>query len=465
MITTQKSVLYRLPVVLGEILGLNLIMIAVRPFFVAEMPQYTADYGLFSFVLSVCYFVCGMQTGSRLHHVFIRGDEILNRALYSNLYFDILVVTLSFALPGARLHVLTFLLPFLVAQLLFSLLFKKMVRLGIQHYRERTKHRKGLIVVGPIDGIDHLLYRLNADRGTGFRIIGYFDRTVSPRGKAALPRLGDLQDVEAYVDEHRNEVHELLCTLSSGDRGTIQQLIHYCDCHLLRFVGLPATYNFVSHRIKPMVLDGQMGVTLHTTPLENLDNRVTKRLFDLLASTILLVTVFPIVYLIFGTWIKLTSAGPVFFKQKRSGLNGREFECYKFRSMKVNADSDRKQATEHDPRKTRVGDFMRRTNIDELPQLINVFRGDMSLVGPRPHMLKHTEEYSALIDKYMMRHFVRPGITGWAQVTGFRGETKELWQMEGRVMKDIWYIEHWTFALDLWILIKTVLTVRSKNAY
>ena len=124
--------------------------------------------------------------------------------------------------------------------------------------------------------------------------------------------------------------------------------------------------------------------------------------------------------------------------------------------MRVNKDSDKVQATLNDPRKTRLGNFMRKTSIDELPQFINVLLGDMSVVGPRPHMLKHTEEYSKLIDKYMVRHLVKPGFTGWAQVTGFRGETKELWQMEGRVERDIWYLEHWTFMLDLYIIYKTV---------
>ncbi len=138
-------------------------------------------------------------------------------------------------------------------------------------------------------------------------------------------------------------------------------------------------------------------------------------------------------------------SGTYLFKQKRSGEDGKEFWCYKFRSMRVNAQCDTLQATEHDPRKTRIGEIIRKTSIDELPQFINVFKGDMSIVGPRPHMLKHTQEYSLLINKFMVRHFVKPGITGWAQVTGYRGETKELWQMEGRVMRDIWYIEHWTF--------------------
>ena len=124
--------------------------------------------------------------------------------------------------------------------------------------------------------------------------------------------------------------------------------------------------------------------------------------------------------------------------------------------MRFNIDSDKLQATANDPRKTKIGDFIRKTSIDELPQFINVLLGQMSVVGPRPHMLKHTEEYSHLIDKYMVRHLVKPGITGWAQVTGYRGETKELWQMEGRVQRDVWYLEHWTFLLDLYIIYKTV---------
>ena len=139
----------------------------------------------------------------------------------------------------------------------------------------------------------------------------------------------------------------------------------------------------------------------------------------------------------------------------------------KFRSMHMNKDADRLQATKDDPRKYPFGNFMRKSNIDELPQFLNVLKGDMSIVGPRPHMLAHTEQYSALIDQYMVRHFVKPGLTGWAQVTGFRGETKELWQMEGRVKRDIWYMENWSIWLDIriiWLTAKTIF-VHDKNAY
>ena len=141
--------------------------------------------------------------------------------------------------------------------------------------------------------------------------------------------------------------------------------------------------------------------------------------------------------------------------------------CYKFRSMHVNADSDSQQATKDDPRKFPFGNFMRKSNIDELPQFFNVLRGDMSVVGPRPHMLLHTEMYGQLIDKYMVRHFSKPGVTGYAQVTGYRGETRELWQMEERIKRDIWYIENWSLWLDIRIILMTFVSTihHDKNAY
>ena len=203
-------------------------------------------------------------------------------------------------------------------------------------------------------------------------------------------------------------------------------------------------------------------------PLRQIENRLGKRLFDIVFSSLFLLIFFPFIFLVVATIIKITSPGPIFFRQKRNGLNGKEFYCYKFRSMKVNAQADTMQAVKDDPRKTKFGDFMRKTNIDELPQFINVLLGDMSVVGPRPHMLKHTEEYSELINRYMVRHLIKPGITGWAQVNGCRGETKELYQMEERVRKDIWYVENWTFWLDLriiWLTVRNMLMRNEKMAY
>ena len=198
-------------------------------------------------------------------------------------------------------------------------------------------------------------------------------------------------------------------------------------------------------------------VNLREEPLANPLNALMKRTFDVLFSGFLLCTLFPFIFVFVFIGTKLSSPGPVFFVQERTGYRGRSFKMLKFRSMRVNADADRLQATEDDPRKTRFGNFLRKSSIDELPQLINVFLGDMSIVGPRPHMLYHTELYSKYIDEYLVRHMVKPGLTGWAQINGCRGETKNNEQMADRVRHDIWYIEHWSFALDLKIIALTII--------
>ena len=197
-------------------------------------------------------------------------------------------------------------------------------------------------------------------------------------------------------------------------------------------------------------------ITLRDEPLTDFVNRVIKRIFDILFSLFVILFILSWLFPIIAIIIKLNSKGPVLFKQKRSGIDNKEFICYKFRSMTVNRDSDSKQATMNDTRVTRIGKFLRKTSLDEFPQFINVLIGDMSIVGPRPHMIKHTNEYSALIQKYMVRQLVKPGITGAAQVRGFRGETKSLKDMEGRIRLDVWYIENWSFWLDINIIFKTI---------
>lgn len=181
-----------------------------------------------------------------------------------------------------------------------------------------------------------------------------------------------------------------------------------------------------------------------------------KRGFDIVFSLCFLCLVFPFVLLVVFIVTQCTMPGKLFFVQKRTGLNGRTFKCYKFRSMRKNEHSDVLQATKGDSRITRWGKIMRKTSLDETPQFINVLLGDMSVVGPRPHMLKHTEEYTALIDGYMLRHEVKPGVTGWSQIKGFRGEIKQLKDMENRLKSDLWYIRNWHFLLDLYIILRTV---------
>jgi putative colanic acid biosynthesis UDP-glucose lipid carrier transferase len=201
-------------------------------------------------------------------------------------------------------------------------------------------------------------------------------------------------------------------------------------------------------------------------PLEEIENRIKKRVFDIVFSLLVIIFVMSWLFPIIGLIIKLQSPGPVLFKQLRSGKDNRPFLCYKFRSMRLNNEGH-KQATKDDDRITKIGKFLRRTSLDELPQFLNVLLGDMSTIGPRPHVLTMTKEYSQIINQYMVRHLLKSGITGWAQVNGFRGETKDPELMRKRVEYDIWYLENWSMGLDLKIVMMTILQVikGDKNAY
>ena len=329
-------------------------------------------------------------------------------------------------------------------------------RYFLELYRKQGGNVRKVILIGSHENMQELYHAMTDDPTSGYRVLGYFEDFPSDRYPSDISYLGHPQEVNSFLEQNAGKVDQLYCSLPSARSAEIVPIINYCENHLVRFFSVPNVRNYLKRRMYFEMLGNVPVLSIRREPLELLENRIVKRTFDIVCSTLFLCTVFPFIYIIVGIAIKMSSPGPIFFKQKRSGEDGKEFWCYKFRSMKVNTQCDTLQATEHDPRKTRIGEIIRKTSIDELPQFINVLKGDMSIVGPRPHMLKHTQEYSQLINKFMVRHFVKPGITGWAQVTGYRGETKELWQMEGRVMRDIWYIEHWTFLLDLYIMYKTV---------
>ena len=202
---------------------------------------------------------------------------------------------------------------------------------------------------------------------------------------------------------------------------------------------------------------------MRNEPLDRKGNRLLKRGFDIVFSFLVIALIFSWLFPILAILVKLSSKGPVFFKQTRLGERKKKFSCYKFRSMQMNEEADSKQATRNDPRITKVGAFLRKSNLDEMPQFFNVLLGQMSVVGPRPHPLKLNDQFRDIIDKYMVRHFVRPGITGWAQVNGFRGETRTPELMEKRVDLDVWYLENWSFLMDLKIVVKTVTNMFGKD--
>ena len=343
-------------------------------------------------------------------------------------------------------------------------------RKAIKAYRYAGFNFRSVLFIGSDSELLNIYHRLLDDASKGYRIMGYYadeEMTDVPED-VELKRLGTLQEFLKEMDgkEEQFVCDEMYVCLSRRDKDTVRRLSHFCDQHVIRFYFVPVSVETLGINLKREFLDDMEVYTTYEIPLANPVNKLIKRTFDIVLSLVFLIPtaiLFPFVYVI----IKLQSPGPIFFKQARTGLDGRDFNMLKFRSMHVNKDADRLQATKDDPRKYPFGNFMRKSNIDELPQFLNVLKGDMSIVGPRPHMLTHTEQYSQLIDKYMVRHFVKPGLTGWAQVTGFRGETKELWQMEGRVKCDIWYIEHWSIWLDIriiWMTAKTIF-IHDKNAY
>jgi putative colanic acid biosynthesis UDP-glucose lipid carrier transferase len=262
------------------------------------------------------------------------------------------------------------------------------------------------------------------------------------------------EQLKTAADTGINEIYVCLAPdRISGIEGLIQEANKQC----IRLKFVPDYSQIINKPLHIQDLNDLQIINLTGSGAQDdMDDRVVKRLFDIVFSLLVITFIFSWLYPILAILIKLESPGPVIFKQGRSGRNNVNFWCYKFRSMRVNQDSNDKQASRNDSRITRMGRFLRRTSLDELPQFFNVLLGNMSVVGPRPHMLKHTEHYRDIVDRYMARHYMKPGITGWAQVNGYRGETQELHLMEKRIEHDLWYLENWSASLDIKILLMTI---------
>jgi putative colanic acid biosynthesis UDP-glucose lipid carrier transferase len=265
-----------------------------------------------------------------------------------------------------------------------------------------------------------------------------------------------------------NNIREIYSTILPEEHMYIERLMEVADqnCVRMKFVphfstALQANYHIEYFNALPII-------SVRTEPLQqDIGNLFKKWVFDIVFSSLVLLLIMSWLVPIIALIIKLESKGPVFFRQQRTGRDNQPFWCYKFRSMTINQHSDHLQASRNDQRITKVGAFLRKTSLDELPQFFNVLIGHMSVVGPRPHMLKHTEEYSALISRYMVRQFLKPGITGWAQVNGYRGETKDTEKMAKRVEYDIYYMENWSWMMDVKIIFMTIIsTVKGdQNAF
>ena len=326
-------------------------------------------------------------------------------------------------------------------------------RLLVKRFRRKGRNYSTAVIVGTGETAHRLRAEMLADAGYGYKCLGFFAVSRDRIPVDDPDCIGTIDDLENFII--RNEVNEIYYDESGEQYAPMKRVMRIADDHVVRFFYVPLLNAYVS-RAAQLSNIGQVSVLdVHPDPLSGWFSRTVKRTFDIVFSSVALIFS-PIVFIPVAVAIKLSSPGPVFFRQKRTGYKGQEFMCWKFRTMRVNDKSDALQATRGDSRVTRVGEFLRHTSIDELPQFINVWLGDMSVVGPRPHMIKHTDDYRKIIDKYMVRHFIKPGITGWAQIRGYRGQTEELWQMEKRVECDIWYMENWNFFLDIKIIVLTI---------
>ncbi|WP_114781481.1 undecaprenyl-phosphate glucose phosphotransferase [Botryobacter ruber] len=325
----------------------------------------------------------------------------------------------------------------------------------IRKYRRRFwLNVKKVAIVGDGQTGTELYQYISENAHFGYQVECFFDNNLTEKAGEGMSFADNIAGFFNHIIS--KGITEIYSTLPKDEVEKIRGLMQEADNRLIRFKLVPDIDGFFNRNF---VLDlyGYVPVLSHRNePLENKANEIVKRIFDVAFSLSIIILILSWLVPIIGLIIKLDSRGPVFFKQLRSGKDNKPFYCLKFRSMSVNNDSDSKQATKGDARITKVGAFLRKTSLDELPQFINVLMGEMSVVGPRPHMLKHTKDYSVLIDSFMVRHFLTPGITGWAQVNGFRGETKETTAMSKRVEADLWYLENWTFLLDLKIIILTM---------
>jgi len=390
--------------------------------------------------------------------------KILSKNLYALGIFTFLSGGLIFFITDYK-----FSRPFFVIAILFFSLFILCWRILsifiLKKYRKKEYNFNRVLLVGLNKNISTLIDKIYLNTNYGFQISGLFtDAIVSEELKKY--HKGSLLEIISFLEKH--SVDEIIISLPYHQSKLINDLFKYADNHMMRVRVIPEFSEYLSQAFSINYIENIPIMKLRSEPLNSFTNRVVKRFFDVMFSLIVVVFIFSWLFPIIALTIKFTSKGPVFFVQERTGKDGEAFNCFKFRSMTVNKASDHLQATKNDARVTKFGAFMRKTSIDELPQIINVLLNNMSLVGPRPHMLKHTEEYRLLVDKFMVRHFAKPGVTGWAQINGYRGETKLVKDMENRATADIWYIENWSFLLDVKIVFKTAWSMffkKDENAF
>ena len=339
------------------------------------------------------------------------------------------------------------------------------IRYILRKYRSKGYNVKNIVLVGYGQLAEQYAKRISDNLHWGYNIVGIFDnyknKSQVSLDKIKIPMLGKLEQLESYLSS--SEIDEVVITLQLSEYKSLDQVIEVCEKSGVFARIIPDYSKYIPSKPYVEDIDGLPIISIRQVPLNDVVNKLAKRLVDLVATSLGVIILSPLL-LTLCVAVKLTSKGPIFFKQERVGLNRKHFYMVKFRSMKLQTEEDEQKGwtVKNDPRVTPIGKFIRRTSLDELPQLFNVLKGDMSLVGPRPERPQYVEKFKEKIPKYMVKHQVRPGISGWAQVHGWRGDTS----ITKRIEYDLYYIENWSMKLDIKIIIMTFFKgMINKNAY
>jgi Undecaprenyl-phosphate glucose phosphotransferase len=430
-------------------------------------PIYLIIYGIFR-----------LYTPYRTKNVFDEFRSVL-KANVAGIFVFILILYLLKEIDYSRY----LLFIFAVCNTLLTSLERSILRFSLRRMRKKGFNLKHILLIGCSDLTNEFLLRLKKNRQWGYHVVGILDDGEAAR--RGIPKnfhmnnieratneeiaaaaqgneiIGTIHSLEYYLNKFN--IDEVFITLNIKEYDKLEYIINTCEKSGVRTQIIPDYFKYIPAKPYVEEVDGLPIINIRYVPLDNLLNNIIKRLFDIICSIVCIV-IFSPVMLITALIIKITSPGPVLFRQERVGLNKKTFNMYKLRSMNVQKENEEKVGwtTPGDPRKTKFGNFIRKTSIDELPQLFNVLKGDMSLVGPRPERPYFVDKFKEEIPKYMIKHQVRPGITGWAQVNGWRGDTS----IEKRIELDIHYIENWNILFDLKILFLTIFKgFVNKNAY
>ena len=341
---------------------------------------------------------------------------------------------------------------FMVASFILITLFKFLLFFYLKKYRIVSGNNfRNIVIIGYTDEEIKLKQLFDTRIDYGYRFFGYFSNKKHNKNI-----IGKIEDLKDFVVE--NKIDEIYCSLNEISSEQLADLVEFADENSKTIKFIPDTNEIFTKNLQIDYYEMFPVLSLQKTILHEPTTKIFKRAFDIFFSLIVIVFILSWLVPLLALIIKLESKGPVFFKQGRPGIDEEEFQCYKFRSMRLNGTTE-KEASKNDPRVTKTGRFMRKTSIDELPQFLNVLLGDMSVVGPRPHLWSQNKAYGNRIQKYMVRHYVKPGITGLAQVKGFRGEIETDEDMVNRIKYDVFYIENWSIILDLKIIVQTIVNI------